>query len=67
MMDELSGELIEQLTRHAHRTTWCEGDDFNPGDQSGCNYDDAYGAGVEAGETFQARAVLDNLGIDWKP
>lgn len=53
-MQELMAELKERLSVLSaeidERNEW-HGDDFNPMDASGGNFDDAYYMGVEDGET----------------
>lgn len=53
-MQELIAELKERLAvlgeKIDERNEW-HGDDFNPCDASGGNFDDAYYMGVEDGET----------------
>lgn len=63
----MNQDMIERLKQLAARDVWSDIDpeDFNPYEQSGGNYDDAYYAGVEAGETQLAREVLNSMGIEW--
>lgn len=62
----ISDELIEQLKKTAKTEIGPdEDDDFNPADYSGGNFDDAYGLGVEHGEVYAARSILDKLGVEY--
>lgn len=66
----LKPETIEELKKKASRTTWLErvGDNriFVVDDFSGGNQDDAYEGGIADGETYMAREVLADLGIEWE-
>ena len=52
-------EIKNILIEHAKRKTWTEDDDdFNPMDNSGGNFDDAYYGGCEDGKTELARDII---------
>jgi hypothetical protein len=50
--------MEKELLKLARRETWTDLDDFNPCVLSGGNYDDAYYAGVQDGETSLAQQLL---------
>jgi hypothetical protein len=50
--------MEQELLKLAMRETWTDSDDFNPYEQSGGNYDDAYYAGRDDGETSLAKRLL---------
>lgn len=62
----LSPQFISRLKELAEQKTLQERDVLSVYDVSGGNVDDAYEAGVEDGETFLAREVLEDLGIKWE-
>jgi hypothetical protein len=52
-------KMKEKLEKLAARRCWDEEDcEFNPMDQSGGNYDDAYNGGFDDGATDLARELL---------
>jgi hypothetical protein len=61
-MNEL---LITKLVEIAQQKAWSDNEDFNPMDNSGGNYDDAYFGGSRDGETALARYILDSLGVSY--
>ena len=54
--------LIKKLEKLSVRECWSDEDDFNPMEMSGANYDDAYFAGCDDGETILARELLRMIG-----
>lgn len=65
---KISALMIENLQKWAARKTWGEsaeagGDDFNPMDLSGGNYDDCYQGGIDDGYIELARLILADIGI----
>jgi hypothetical protein len=61
----LTEEQINKIKAIAEKQTADSREDFNPMDDSGGNFDDAYYMGTEDGEIYMARTVLDMLGIDY--
>jgi hypothetical protein len=66
-MKELTEEQIKSLKQLAKNTTSTEdcGDDWNPYDISGGNYDDAYYVGYEDAEIENARFILNLFELDY--
>lgn len=63
---ELGDAEIAVLKKLARRETLHEGDgDNNIYDYCGGNYDDAYQLGLDDGETYEARAILTKIGVEW--
>lgn len=60
----MTPEVIEKLKRLARKRL--PGEDFNPMDASGGNFDDAYDMGIRHGETMLAQELLGELGIDYE-
>jgi hypothetical protein len=60
MADDM-GKLKAHLQKLAKRNCWTDGVDFNPYEQSGGNFDDAYYRGNEDGETLLARELLERF------
>lgn len=63
----ISEAIIEKLKQTAKRSAHTDDiEEFNPYEFSGGNFDDAYFAGQEDGETLLARQILSDLGISWE-
>jgi len=64
---ELTDKTIQLLIRLAKRETCEDGlvedEYYNPSDSG--NFDDAWQAGYDDGETYLARLVLDDLGVNY--
>lgn len=61
----MNDKMIESLQKMAKRKTWEEVGDFNPYEQSGGNFDDAYSGGYDDGCTDTARMILEELSIEY--
>ncbi len=59
--EEKLAKIIALIQPLAAQGTWADSDDFNPADSSGGNFDDAYYAGADDGETNLARRILGIL------
>ncbi len=57
---------IESLKKLAKKTAWGDNEDFCAYDYAGGNFDDAYTGGMDTGEIWLAREILDELGIAYK-
>lgn len=62
--------LKQKLIYIAQRETWLDSDsedgvEFNAQVWSSGNFDDAFNAGISAGEATLARDILDSFGISW--
>ena len=64
-MTYLSDEMIEHLKTLARREGLMDQEEFDPHGYSGGNYDDAYYAGYDDGETQIARTILAALHVSW--
>lgn len=53
--------LLNYLESIAEKNACGDREDFNAYDYSGGNYDDAYEVGVDDGEIFLARQLLDSF------
>lgn len=60
LLAELEGRL-ESLSSEVDENDEWKGDDFNPMDASGGNFDDAYSLGEEHGEAYGRYAELHNV------
>lgn len=55
----MTNDIKQKLEALARRSTWTEDpEEFNPYEQSGGNFDDAYFAGCSDGATVLARELL---------
>lgn len=59
LLSELEGRIESLSAEIAENEEW-KGDDFNPMDASGGNFDDAYSLGEEHGEAYGRYAELSN-------
>jgi len=55
---------IKALKNLAKRTAWSDDSEFNVSDYSGGNFDDTYSGGFDDGETYLARKILKQLGVE---
>ena len=63
----MNKELIEKLKKLAQKKVLGEGEeDFNPMDASGGNFDDAYDMGIDDGEIWLAREILNKMGVKYE-
>ena len=70
-MKTLTEQQIEYFKKLARRSTTfevCEesGEDWNPCEFSGANFDDAYQAGYNDAEIGNARLILSLYNIQWR-
>jgi hypothetical protein len=59
----IPSELIQSLIKTAKLIPAASEEDFNAYDSSGGNFDDAYQIGVDDGEIYLARHILDAVGV----
>ena len=59
----LPSELIQSLIKTAKLIPAASEEDFNAYESSGGNFDDAYQVGVDDGEIYLARHILDAVGV----
>lgn len=66
-MRQLTEQQIEQFKRLAKQETSIEscGDEWNPYDLSGGNFDDAYQLGIKDADVENARFILDIFQIEY--
>lgn len=62
----LTNELIQSLIKTAKLCTSASEEDFNVYDSSGGNFDDAYQIGIDDGEIYLARHILDAVGVAYE-
>lgn len=61
MEQEKIAKLKSKLEKLATRKCWAENEDFCAYDYSGGNFDDAYSGGVDDGEAFLAKEILEEF------
>ncbi len=65
MREEREGEKMEEIIKKlealAAKKTWGDGEEYNPMDQSGGNFDDCYDRGCTDGEVNLARELLPQI------
>jgi hypothetical protein len=62
----LTNELLQSLIKTAKLIPAASDEDFNVYNSSGGNFDDAYQLGVDDGEIYMARNILDAVGVDYE-
>jgi hypothetical protein len=62
----LTNELLQSLIKTAKLITNDSDEDFDIVDASAGNFDNAYQLGVDDGEIYLARHILDVVGVDYE-
>jgi hypothetical protein len=60
-MTYITDDVLSDLERLAEGECWTDDPDFNPCDFSGGNFDDAYWAGFNQGQTKLAQSILETI------